>query len=75
MIEIKLSNLELKLLLTQVLKDEPKKKFSINFSEDDVEKIHDLIGNRLQEIGFDENYELTTEGIILEDLIDKFLID
>lgn len=34
-------------------------------------RLRNLCGDRLQEIGFDENYDPTPEGKILEDLIDK----
>lgn len=38
----------------------------------DIEDILDILGDRLQEVGFDNNYEITKEGVRLETLIDKF---
>lgn len=37
-----------------------------------AEEFRNIFTERLAKIGFDENYELTTEGRMLEDLIDKF---
>lgn len=47
-----------------------KKFFEIN--EDVANEVRDWAGVRLQKIGFDENYELNSEGIILEELVDIF---
>lgn len=44
----------------------------ISVSEDLANEIRDLCGEQLQIAGFDEKYELTPEGEILESLIDKF---
>lgn len=44
----------------------------ISISEDQANEIRDLCGEQLQIAGFDEKYELTSEGKILESLIDKF---
>ena len=46
----------------------------IRVSEDQANEIRDLCGEQLQIAGFDEKYELTPEGEILESLIDKFFI-
>jgi hypothetical protein len=46
----------------------------INISEAQTEEIRDLCGEQLQIVGFDEKYQLTPEGEILESLIDKFFI-
>ena len=46
----------------------------INVSEDQASEIRDLCGEQLQIAGFDERYELTPEGEILESLIDKFFV-
>lgn len=51
-----------------------KDKYILNVSEDQAEEIRDLCGEELQIKGFDEKYELTSVGKILESLIDKFLI-
>lgn len=48
--------------------------YVLKFSEDQVDELRDLCGEQLQVVGFDENYELTEEGKILESLIDKFFI-
>lgn len=49
-------------------------KYSLKISEDQADEIRDLCGERLQVVGFDEKYELSQEGKILESLIDKFFI-
>lgn len=46
----------------------------ISVSEDQANEIRDLCGEQLPIAGFDEKYELTPEGEILESLIDKFFI-
>jgi len=51
-----------------------KNKYLINVSDDQADVIRDLCGEQLQVVGFDEKYELTPEGEILESLIDKFFI-
>ena len=37
----------------------------------DADQLRDLCGDRLQTHGFGENYELTSEGAVLEELIDR----
>lgn len=39
--------------------------------KDEIDYIYDKCGERLQVHGFDKDYNLTEEGKILEDLIDK----
>jgi hypothetical protein len=46
----------------------------IHISEDQADEIRDLCIEQLQLAGFDEKYELTPEGEILESLTDKFFI-
>jgi hypothetical protein len=41
---------------------------------DQADKIRDFCTEKLDLIGFDEQYKPTAEGIILESLIDKFFI-
>ncbi|MEX0961247.1 MAG: hypothetical protein WDZ28_00100 [Simkaniaceae bacterium] len=48
--------------------------YLLNISEDQADEIRDLCGEQLQVVGFDEKYEPTPEGEILEDLVDKFYI-
>lgn len=50
-------------------------RYSLKISEEEADEIRDLCGEQLQLVGFDENYELTFEGKILESLIDKFYTD
>ncbi|MCI0382230.1 MAG: hypothetical protein L0207_04165 [Chlamydiae bacterium] len=51
-----------------------KNKYLLKISENQADRIRDLFGEQLQLVGFDEKYELTLEGKILESLIDKFFI-
>ncbi|MGK7899211.1 MAG: hypothetical protein AB4372_37745 [Xenococcus sp. (in: cyanobacteria)] len=46
--------------------------YEIIMSEDEANIARDLCGELLQIKGFDENYEPSQEGIMLENLIDKF---
>lgn len=46
----------------------------IELSENQADEIRDKCGEKLQIVGFDEKYDLTQEGKILESLIDKFYI-
>lgn len=48
--------------------------YLLEISEELSDKIRDLCGERLLVVGFDENYEPTREGEILESLVDKFFI-
>jgi len=47
---------------------------SIEGNDDLINVIRDWAGERQQIIGFDENYELTSDGKILEDIIDKLYL-
>ena len=47
-------------------------RYLVEISKDLADEIRDACGGQLQAVGFDENYELTTEGAILESLVDKF---
>ncbi|MCX6989873.1 MAG: hypothetical protein NTX49_02230 [Chlamydiae bacterium] len=49
--------------------------YSLQILKDQAEEIRDLCGEQLQIIGFDRNYELTTEGKIIESLVDKFFVE
>ena len=50
-------------------------KYVLKIPENQADEIRDLCGERLQMVGFDENYELNQEGKILESLVDKFFIE
>ncbi len=45
-----------------------------DISDDQADELRDYCTHRLDEIGFDENYELTEEGAKLETLVDKLFI-
>ncbi|HTE02122.1 MAG TPA: hypothetical protein VK668_22695 [Mucilaginibacter sp.] len=45
-----------------------------NIDEDVVDEIRDWAGERLQKVGFDENYDLNQEGVILDSIVDKLYI-
>ena len=85
MIIIKLSNKQFKCLdeclsehqnLKLRLQINKEKKFiNINLDEDTMDEIRDLIGIELQRKGFDVNYELTSECVILEELVDLFYLE
>lgn len=44
----------------------------LELSRDSAEEFREAFTNELAKVGFDENYVLTAEGRILEDLIDRF---
>jgi hypothetical protein len=44
----------------------------LTVSAAEAEHLRSLFTERLAEVGFDENYELTPEGSMLEALIDRF---
>jgi hypothetical protein len=48
--------------------------FILECSEDQADEIRDKCSEKLQFVGFNEKYELTNEGKLLEDLIDKLFI-
>lgn len=45
-----------------------------SIGEDDADFLRDRCGERLQVYGFGSKYEPTTEGRLLEDLIDKLFV-
>jgi len=47
----------------------------VEINEDVADEIRDWAGEELQKKGFDFNYELTSQGKILEELIDAFYIE
>jgi len=47
---------------------------SIALNDDLINEIRDWAGERQQIIGFDEDYELTPDGKILESIIDKLYL-
>lgn len=48
--------------------------YLLDVSDDAADEIRDFCGEQLQRQGFDENYNPTREGNLLESLIDKFYI-
>lgn len=48
--------------------------YQILISQELSEEFRDIFTRRLAKVGFNENYDLTTEGQILENLIDHFFI-
>lgn len=51
-----------------------KNKWEISISEETSDDIRDLCSEKLQKIGFDENYNLTEQGKVLEAMIDAFFV-
>lgn len=51
------------------------KSIVVELSDEDADSFRDLLGEQLQLIGFDESYNPTPEGALLEQLIDKSLLD
>lgn len=47
----------------------------VKVDEQVADEIRDWASEELQKKGFDENYELTSEGEILEELIDAFYVE
>lgn len=47
----------------------------VQFTEDEADELRDLCGEQLQKEGFNNEYQPTEEGQILEQLIDKLLVD
>jgi len=47
----------------------------VGIDENVADEIRDWAGEELQKKGFDFNYELTSQGKILEELIDAFYIE
>jgi len=50
-------------------------KYLLEINETKSDEFRDLLIERLQLRGFDANYKITSEGMILERLIDKFYIE
>lgn len=48
---------------------------SIKFEDDVADEIRDWAIERQQQIGFDVNYNLTSEGRMLQELIDTFYVE
>ncbi len=47
----------------------------IELDEETADEIRDWAMDKQVQVGFDENYELTSEGTILEELVDAFYIE
>lgn len=43
-------------------------------SDDLADELRDCCTDRLDEVGFDENYELTADGRKLDELVDKLFV-
>jgi hypothetical protein len=50
-------------------------KVTLQFTREAALEFSDVLTVRLAAVGFDENYEPTPEGHLLEDLIDRFFVD
>jgi hypothetical protein len=48
------------------------KKYIVRVSRDTSEQLRSSFTDRLAKVGFDANYELTSEGQLLEELITRF---
>ncbi len=48
--------------------------YIITISEDQSDQLRDILGEQLQLIGFDKDYNLTTEGKVIDSMIDKFFV-
>jgi hypothetical protein len=59
-------------LREQIIQTEVGGKITIELNEDIACTIRDWAGDKLQKVGFDNNYELTSSGKQLEELIDLF---
>ncbi|MCC3304876.1 hypothetical protein [Sneathiella sp. HT1-7] len=75
MIKINHDDVKIMLRIPQLTPDLRKILVSIpdggNISNEQADELRDIVGERLTEIGFDENYEVNEEGKKFEDLIDK----
>ena len=49
-------------------------KFLLNIDEGVADDIRDWAGEKFQKVGFDQDYNITTEGEFLEEIIDIFYI-
>ena len=48
--------------------------YKLNITEDQADEIRDLCGEQLQLVGFDEKYDPTSEGEMLENWYTEFLM-
>ncbi len=82
---IKLSPEELTYLLRENFLEEPlmdllrttqrtSKAGILNLTEVQADEFRDAFSDRMQDVGFDESYEPTREGKMLESLIDRFYV-
>ena len=69
--EFMLENLELPPELKIILRQQVMK---IELSDDQADELRDCCTCKLDEIGFDENYEPSEKGKVLESLVDKLYI-
>lgn len=80
--KIKLNNKQYQFLKTALETEEPdlfnlfRENTNLIFEIDDeaAEKIRDWAGKKLQQEGFDINYELNETGVILEQFVDMFYL-
>ena len=78
--KIKLTSPEAKYLNQTALLDnlshqmEGKEPIYLSIEPDQVNELRDKLGEFLQDSGFDEEYELTSDGKIISSLIDKLLL-
>jgi hypothetical protein len=49
-----------------------REQFTLRLNQREVERVRALLTERLASVGFQEDYSLTKEGQILEDLLDRF---
>lgn len=49
-------------------------RFVLKISRDRAEEFRSAMTERLAKVGFDDNYEPTSEGSLLEELIDRFYV-
>jgi hypothetical protein len=47
--------------------------FDKDLSEENSDKIEELVSDYLQIYGFDENYDITNNGILCESILDKLI--
>jgi len=47
---------------------------SFELGEELISDIRDWVGKRLMEVGFDKDYNPTSEGLLLENMIDRLYI-
>jgi hypothetical protein len=58
-------------LLTSQAMTHDQAKFAIRLDRDSSEKLRDLLTEQLAKVGFDRDYKLSSEGRMLEELIDR----